>query len=107
MAVNAMAIQKTSPSSHKIYNSYITEDKTHIFVFVKKTSEKNLLMYINPKTIGKIQLLTPNGEVSISYKHSAGTGIVITLPQILPFNSLSVLKIEKIAISNSPKGILD
>lgn len=107
MAVNAMAIQQTSPSSHKIYNAYITENKTHIFIFVKKSSEKNLLMYINPKTIAKMQLLTPNGEAPISYKPSAGTGIVINLPNMLPFNSLSVLKLEKIAKPNSPTGIMD
>lgn len=107
MAVNAEAIHQTSNSSHKVYNSYITENKSKIFVFIKKTGQDHLLMYLNPRSIGKIQLLTPNGEVPVTYQASAGTGIVINLPKFLPFNSLSVLKIEKIVKSNSPIGIPD
>ena len=64
-------------------------------------------MYVNPKTIGKIHLLTPKGETPISYKPSAGSGIVIHLPAVLPFNSLSVLKIEKNKPQGSQSGILD
>ncbi len=107
MSVNAEAIHQANSSTHKVYNTYITENKTHIYIFVKKSSQNHLLMHVNPKTIGKIHLLTPKGESLVTYKPSAGSGIVIDLPTILPFNSLSVLKIEKNSTPKTQTGILD
>ena len=107
MAVNSSAIYNTKPVSNNIYNAYLTQNKTHIFIFIKKAIEKYLLMRIDPKSIGKITLLTPNGEEPVSYKESFGNGIVINLPVNLPFPSLSVLKIEKTEIVKSKLKITD
>jgi len=107
MAVNSSAIYNTKPVSNNIYNAYLTQNKTHVFIFVKKSTEKYLLMRIDPKSIGKITLLTPNGEEPVSYKQSFGNGIVINLPVNLPFSSLSVLKIEKTEIIKSKLKITD
>ena len=95
MAVNSEAIYNAKPISNKIYNTYLTQNKTNIFIFIKNSTEKNLLMYIDPKTVKKITMLTPKGEQTVSFMSSAGKGIVINCPGILPFSSLSVLKIEK------------
>ena len=107
MKVNAEAIYNTQPISNKIYNTYLTQNKTHIFLFIKKTVSKNLLMYIDPKTINKITMLTPNGELQVSYKPSSGKGIVISTPEKLPFSSLSVLKIEKTSNTEKKLNITD
>jgi len=107
MAVNSEAIYKTKPIANKIYNTYLTQNKTHIFIFIKKTTEKYLLMYIDPKSVKKITLLTPKGEQAVSFKSSAGKGIVINNPSILPFSSLSVLKIEKIKQTENKLSITD
>jgi alpha-L-fucosidase len=107
MAVNSEAIYKTKPIANKIYNTYLTQNKTHIFIFIKKTTEKYLLMYIDPKSVKKITLLTPKGEQAVSFKSSAGKGIVINNPSILPFSSLSVLKIEKINQTENKLSITD
>ncbi len=107
MAVNSEAIYNTTPISNKIYNTYLTQNKTHIFLFIKKSTEKSLLMRINPKSIGKITLQTPNGEEPVSYKPSLGNGIVINIPDNLPFSSLSVLKIEKTGIKKDNLKITD
>ena len=107
MSVNGEAIYNTKPISNKIYNTYLTQNDKHIFLFVKKTSEKFLLMYIDPKTVIKITLLTPKGEVPVTYKQSSGKGIVITIPAQLPFSSLSVLKIEKKAFTEKKLNITD
>ena len=64
-------------------------------------------MHIAPKSVGKITLLTPNGEEPVSYKQSLGNGIVINIPVNLPFSSLSVLKIEKTGIIKSKLKITD
>jgi len=107
MAVNADAIYKTKPISNKIYNCYLTQNKTHIFIFIKNSIEKNILMYIDPKSIKKISMLTPGGEKSVHFKASSGKGIVIDIPEQLPFSSLSVLKIEKIETSEKKLNITD
>ena len=107
MAVNADAIYKTKPISNKIYNCYLTQNKTHIFIFIKKSIGKNILMYIDPKSIKKISMLTPGGEKSVHFKASSGKGIVIDIPEQLPFSSLSVLKIEKIETSEKKLNITD
>ncbi len=107
MSVNGEAIYNTKPISNKIYNTYLTQNDKHIFLFVKKTSEKFLLMYIDPTTVKKITLLTPKGEVPVIYKPSSGKGIVITIPAQLPFSSLSVLKIEKKAFAEKKLNITD
>ena len=64
-------------------------------------------MYIDPKTVNKITLLTPKGEVPVTYKPSLGKGIVITIPAQLPFSSLSVLKIEKKEYTEKKLNITD
>ena len=107
MAVNSEAIYNTNPVSNSIYNTYLTQNDTHIYIFIKNSFEKYLLMYINPKSIKKITLLTQKGEQSISYKASAGKGIIIDIPKKLPFSSLSVLKIEKIAQTDKKINITD
>ena len=107
MAVNSNAIYNTTPISNKIYNAYLTQNKTHLFIFIKKSTEKSLLMRIDPKSIGKITLQTPNGEELVSYKPSLGNGIVINIPDSLPFSSLSVLKIEKTGIKKEKLKITD
>jgi alpha-L-fucosidase len=107
MAVNSEAIYNTKPIPNKIYNTYLTQNKTHIFIFIKKSTEKYLLMYIDPKSVKKITLLTPKGEQTVSFKSSAGKGIVINNPSILPFSSLSVLKIEKANQTEKKLSIAD
>jgi hypothetical protein len=107
MAVNSAAIYNTQPVSNKIYNAYLTQNNTHIFIFIKNSAEKHLLMFIDPKSVKKITLLTPNGEQPVSYHFSAGKGIVINKPTNLPFSSLSVLKIEKNNLSETKLGITD
>jgi len=107
MAVNAEGIYNTKPVSNKIYNCYLTQNNSHIFLFVKKTAEKFILMYIDPKTVNKITLLTPKGEAPVTYKPSFGKGIVITIPAQLPFSSLSVLKIEKKEYTEKKLNITD
>jgi hypothetical protein len=52
-------------------------------------------------------LLTPKGEVPVTYKPSLGKGIVITIPAQLPFSSLSVLKIEKKEYTEKKLNITD
>ena len=107
MAVNSNAIYNTNPISNKIYNTYLTQNKSHIFIFIKKSTEKSLLMRIDPKSIGKITLQTPNGEEPVAYKPSLGNGIVINIPDNLPFPSLSVLKIAKTGIKKEKLKITD
>jgi len=107
MAVNSEAIYNTTPVSNKIYNAYLTQNKTNIFIFIKKSTEKYLLMRIDPKSVGKITLLTPKGEEPVSYNQSFGNGIVINIPVNLPFPSLSVLKIEKTGVSKTKLKITD
>ncbi len=107
MDVNSESIYNSKPIPTKIYNTYLTQNNTHIFIFIKNTTEKQLLMYIDPKSVNKITLLTPRGEQPVSYKASAGKGIVISTPNILPFSSLSVLKLEKRKITERKLNILD
>ncbi len=107
MSVNAEAIYNTKPIANKIYNCYLTQNKSHIFIFIKKSVEKNVLLYIDPKSIKKITLLTPNGEQPVRFKPSYGKGIVIEIPERLPFASLSVLKIEKIETVEKKQNITD
>jgi alpha-L-fucosidase len=107
MSVNAEAIYNTKPITNKIYSCYLTQKKSHIFIFIKKSVEKNVLMYIDPKSIKKITLLTPNGEQPVRFKPSYGKGIVIEIPERLPFASLSVLKIEKIETVEKKQNITD
>lgn len=107
MAVNAEAIYNTKPVSNKIYNTYLTQNKSNIFLFLKKSTDKHLLMYVDPTSIKKITLLTPQGEKPVTYKASAGKGIVIDYPSILPFSSLSVLKIEKTPVVEKKLSIAD
>jgi alpha-L-fucosidase len=107
MAVNSESIYNTKPITNKIYNTYLTQNKTHIFIFIKKSTEKYLLMYIDPKSVKKITMLTPKGEQTVSFKSSAGKGIVINNPSILPFSSLSVLKIEKANQTEKKLSIAD
>ena len=107
MAVNGAAIINTKPVANKVYNTYLTQNKTHIFLFIKKNTTAHLLMYIDPKSIKKITLLTSKGEVPVYYKPSAGKGIVINTPSVLPFSSLSVLKIEKMSQSEKKLSITD
>jgi alpha-L-fucosidase len=107
MAVNGAAIINTKPVANKVYNTYLTQNKTHIFLFIKKNTNAHLLMYIDPKTIKKISLLTSKGELPVYYKSSAGKGIVINTPSVLPFSSLSVLKIEKTSQSEKKLSITD
>ena len=64
-------------------------------------------MYVDPKTINKITMLTQNGELPVFYKPSMGKGIVITIPTNLPFSSLSVLKIEKTSNTEKKLSITD
>ena len=107
MAVNSVAIINTKPVAYKVYNTYLTQNNTHIFLFIKKNANAHLLMYIDPKTIKKISLLTSKGELPVYYKSSAGKGIVINTPSGLPFSSLSVLKIEKTRQSEKKLNITD
>jgi len=107
MAVNGAAIINTKPVANKVYNTYLTQNKTHIFLFIKKNTNAHLLMYIDPNTIKKITLLTSKGELPVYYKSSAGKGIVINTPSVLPFSSLSVLKIEKTSQSEKKLSITD
>jgi alpha-L-fucosidase len=107
MVVNSEAIYNTKPIATKIYNTYLTQNKNYIYIFIKNSSDKNLLMYIDPRSVKKITLLTPKGEQAVAYKSSSGKGIVITRPGILPFASLSVLKIEKIEQNEKKISIAD
>ena len=36
MAVNGAAIINTKPVANKVYNTYLTQNKTHIFLFINK-----------------------------------------------------------------------
>ena len=107
MSVNKEAIYSTKPITNKIYNTYLTQNNTHIFLFIKKNTDKHILMYVDPKTINKITMLTQNGELPVFYKPSMGKGIVITIPTNLPFSSLSVLKIEKTSNTEKKLSITD
>lgn len=107
MAVNSEAVYNTTPIANKVYNAYLTQNKTNIFIFIKQSAERNLLMYIDPKTIKKITLLTANGEKNVSFKSSGGKGIIIYTPTNLPFSSLSVLKIEKNTLAENKLIITD
>jgi hypothetical protein len=55
----------------------------------------------------KAEQLTPNGEQPVRFKPSYGKGIVIEIPERLPFASLSVLKIEKIETVEKKQNITD
>ena len=107
MSVNGESIYNTKPIANKIYNAYLTQNKTHIFIFIKKTTDKYVLMYIDPKTVDKITLLTPKGEVPVIFKPTKGKGIVIEKPHSLPFSSFSVLKIKKTNQLEKHIGIKD
>jgi alpha-L-fucosidase len=107
MAVNAEAIYKVKPVANKIYNCYLTQNQNHIFIFIKNSAEKNLLMYIDSKSVKKINLLTSKGEQPVAFKPSQGKGIVIDVPLHLPFSSLSVLKLEKIDTEEKKPKISD
>jgi len=52
-------------------------------------------MFIDPKSVKKITILTSKGEQPIDFKASHCKGIVIQMPSHLPFLSLSVLKLDK------------
>jgi alpha-L-fucosidase len=107
MSVNSVAVYNTKPITTKIYNCYLTQNEKNIFIFIKKSVEKNLLMFIDPKSIQKITMLTPNGEIPVVFKASKGKGIVIDIPKNLPFSSLSVIKIEKMKIEEKKLNITD
>lgn len=107
MSVNSEAIYNIKPIANKIYNCYLSQNDKNIFIFIKKSNEKNVLMYIDPESIKKITILTPKGEQPVGFKASHGKGIVIDIPSQLPFSSLSVLKIEKIATQDRKLNIAD
>lgn len=105
--VNSVAVHNTTPVSTKIYNAYLTQNKTHIFIFVKDNRQPNILMYVDPKSVKNVFILTPNGEKPLIYKATAGNGISIDLPAQMPFASLSVIKIEKNEIKKTKLLITD
>jgi hypothetical protein len=40
-------------------------------------------------------MLTPSGELPLTYKATMGKGLCIVLPDKMPFSTMSVIKIEK------------
>jgi alpha-L-fucosidase len=107
MAVNSEAIYNTTTISNSIYNCYLTQNKTHIFIFVRDNKQPNILLYIDPKAVKGVVLLTSEGEKLLKYKPTSGNGINIDLPGKLPFSSLSVIKIEKNNMQKAKLLIID
>ncbi len=96
MAVNSQAIYNTSPvKKMKMHNGYFTQSGNNIYVHLhEQPDSETLLLFINPDNVNNVLLLTEKGEIQLSYKPTLGNGIMISMPKTLPFNSISVVKIE-------------
>ena len=96
MEVNSEAIYKTSPVKKlKLHNGRFTQSGDNLYVHVSEHPyNETILLYIDPNSVKGIKLLTKSGEIMLDYKATQGKGIMISLPKVLPFPSVSVIKIE-------------
>ena len=96
MAVNSQAIYSTLPMEKtKIHNGRITQSGNNIYVHLFEHPHSNtMIIYIDSDGVNNVSLLTKDGETKLNFKPTLGSGIMISLPKKLPFNSVSVIKIE-------------
>ncbi len=96
MDVNSQAIYSTLPMEKtKIHNGRITQSGNNIYVHLFEHPHSNtIVIYIDAKGVNNVYLLTKDGEIKLEFKATLGSGIMISLPAKLPFNSVSVIKIE-------------
>jgi alpha-L-fucosidase len=95
MEVNSQAIYNSTPVDLKIHNGRFTQSGNNIYVHLHEQPHNNIaLVYINPQSVKKVSLLTKTGEKKLDFSATGGKGIMISLPEKLPFSSVSVVKIE-------------
>ena len=94
--VNAESIYNTSPvKKMKIHNGRFTQSEKNIYVHLfEPPHEETLPLYIDPNSVDDVLLLTESGEKKLKFKSTLGQGIIITLPEKLPFSSVSIVKIK-------------
>jgi alpha-L-fucosidase len=109
MEVNAEAVYGVQPTSDKIsiHNGYVAQKGDCLYLYVRPQSQKHLLLYIDPKSVAKVSLLTPKGEKAVKFHAAYGHGICITLPSKLPCSPLSVIKVQRRDVTNKVLEIED
>jgi alpha-L-fucosidase len=109
MEVNAEAVYGVQPTAGKtgIYNGYMAQKGNCTYLYVKPNEQETLLLYINPREVESVSILTPKGEKPVKYHAAYGNGICITLPKKLPFSSLSVLKVTRNEVKTKTLEIED
>ncbi len=96
MEVNSQAIYNTSPvEKMEVHNGRFTRSGDNIYVnLYEQPHDDAIILSIDPDIVKNVFLLTKEGEVKLKFKPTLGRGILISLPESLPFNSVSVVKIE-------------